>query len=160
MDKSGSPVDVIVKDVGWNEIVSAPETFCNHIIETAQSVLETCHQGEISIALINDAEIQALNKAYRRKDKPTNVLSFPDAGPAPLLGDIAIARETVEREAEAAGKKTVDHLAHMLIHGFLHLQGYDHENDPDAAIMEALEIKALALLNIDNPYKIHEPSPS
>lgn len=160
MDNFGTPVDVIVKDEGWTALVDKPEMLCPHVIDTAKSVLETCQQGEISIALVNDADIRQLNKTYRHKDKPTNVLSFPNDGPALILGDIVIARETVQREAKAAQLSLQDHLTHMLVHGFLHLQGYDHENDPDAVIMEALEIKALALLNIDNPYKIHEPSPS
>lgn len=152
------PVDVLVKDTDWHLVLDNPENFCRSVIDTIRAVLRPQKQGELSIALIGDAEIQVLNKTYRGKDVPTNVLSFPDAGPAPLLGDIAIARETVLREAETTGLAARDHTAHMLVHGFLHLQGYDHENDADAAIMEALEIEALHALNIDNPYKINEPS--
>ena len=156
MTKFGIPVDVLVKDENWNDIVDNPEAFCKDVIRTTISMAEAFSGGEISVALVNDAEIQTLNKTYRGKDKPTNVLSFPDAGPAPILGDIVIARETVKREADAADLTITDHLSHMLIHGFLHLQGYDHENDADAFIMEDLEVKALQLLNIDNPYTINE----
>ena len=107
--------------------------------------------GELSIALIDDAHMQGLNTQYRGKDAPTNVLSFPADGP--LLGDIVLSFETIAREAEAKSVSFADHLSHLLIHGFLHLQGYDHQNETDAAEMEALEISALAALGIDNPYE-------
>lgn len=157
MGRSAFPVDVLVKDPAWTESIENPQTFCLRAIEAAQSVLEIYQQGEISIALISDAEIHVLNRTYRGKDKPTNVLSFADNGPAPLLGDIVIARETILAEAAAANISVHDHITHIIVHGFLHLQGYDHENDKDADIMETLEIKALQALNIDNPYKINEP---
>ena len=82
------------------------------------------------------------------------MLSFPDNGPAPLLGDIVLAFETIQREASEKSVAFQDHLSHLIMHGFLHLQGYDHETEAEAAEMEALEIKALAALNIDNPYEI------
>ena len=157
MGRPAFPLDVLVKDPAWIESIENPEQLCLHVIETVQHNLEVYEQGEISIALIADAEIHVLNRKYRGKDKPTNVLSFPDNGPAPLLGDIVIARETLISEAAAAGNSLQDHFSHILVHGFLHLQGYDHDNDKDAAIMEALEIKTLRALNIDNPYKINEP---
>lgn len=157
MSKLGFPIDVLIKDAGWTEILENPSRFCSRAIDAAQSALEVYKQGEISIALMSDAEIHVLNRAYRGKDKPTNVLSFPDSGPAPLLGDIAIARETVMSEAAAAKLDIEDHVSHMLIHGFLHLQGYDHEDDAEASVMEAIEVRALHALNIDNPYKINEP---
>ena len=116
--------------------------------------LETPKLGELSLAFINDAEIQTLNCDYRGKDTPTNVLSFPDNGPAPLLGDIVLAFETIQREAAEKSVSLHHHLSHLIIHGFLHLQGYDHETEAEAIQMEALEIKALAALNIDNPYEI------
>ena len=116
--------------------------------------LETPKLGELSLAFINDAEIQTLNCDYRGKDTPTNVLSFPDNGPAPLLGDIVLAFETIQREAAGKSVSLHHHLSHLIIHGFLHLQGYDHETEAEATQMEALEIKALAALNIDNPYEI------
>ncbi len=132
----------------WPELDPAPT------IQAAQNALPEARQGELSIVLTDDAHIQALNRDYRNKDKPTNVLSFPQDGL--LLGDIILALETVQREATDKGVSFGDHAAHLLIHGYLHLLGYDHQNDKDALQMEALEIKALASLNIDNPYEIDD----
>ncbi|WP_411339178.1 rRNA maturation RNase YbeY [Sphingopyxis sp. J-6] len=119
---------------------------------------------EIAVRLTNDAEVHALNRDFRGKDKPTNVLSFPqvqddlleglansDDGEI-LLGDIVLARETCAREAEEKGIPLVDHATHLIVHGTLHLVGYDHMDDASAAAMEALEVKALASLGIANPY--------
>lgn len=123
---------------------------------------------EVSIMFTSDEQVHALNKQWREKDKPTNVLSFPmlereellaleadgpsDMPPAPL-GDIALAFETCEREAEQKARPLADHAAHLIIHGLLHLAGYDHElSSADAEEMEQLEIKALALMGIADPY--------
>lgn len=108
--------------------------------------------GELSIALSDDAQVRALNRDYRGKDKPTNVLSFPMPEDSGLLGDVVLARETLEREAAEQGKTFADHLTHLVVHGVLHLYGFDHQNDTDAADMEAREVRALAQLGIDNPY--------
>jgi probable rRNA maturation factor len=117
-----------------------------------------------SVLLTSDAEVHALNREWRGKDKPTNVLSFPmleraellalaPDGPPELLGDIALALETCQREAADKGIPLAHHAMHLIIHGLLHLAGYDHETSPAAAAaMEALEIKALALLGIPDPY--------
>lgn len=151
-------IDVMVKDAKWCDALDNPETFCQDIIETILTHGDFHKIGELSIALVNDNEIQTLNKTYRGKDRPTNVLSFPDFGPAPILGDIAISLETVSHEAASAGKNFTDHVTHLLVHGFLHLQGYDHENDAEATAMESLEIDILTKMNIDNPYIINEPN--
>lgn len=114
--------------------------------------------GEVSILLTDDEHMRALNAAWRGKDRPTNVLSFPassaaaQGGGAALLGDIVLARETLLREAEAEGKPFEHHLAHLLVHGFLHLLGYDHETPEEAEEMEAMERRALQTLAIDDPY--------
>ena len=112
--------------------------------------------AEISILLTGDAAQKALNRQWRNQDKPTNVLSFPDRAPfAPVcgfIGDIALARETLEREAAQQQKSFGDHFTHLLVHGFLHCLGYDHENDADALVMETLETKILGHLGIDDPY--------
>jgi probable rRNA maturation factor len=112
----------------------------------------------------SDAAVQELNREWRGLDKPTNVLSFPmleravllelpDMGPPELLGDIALARETCAREADEKGVSIEDHATHLIIHGLLHLAGYDHEiSAADADAMETLEINALALLGIADPY--------
>ena len=110
----------------------------------------------MAVALIDDRAMRKLNRTYRGKDKPTNVLSFPAGeageGKTRALGDIAIALGTVKREARAQGKALGDHVTHLMVHAVLHLLGYDHESDPDAEHMEALERKALAALGIADPY--------
>ena len=120
--------------------------------------------AEISIKLSNDTEVQKLNAAYRQKDKPTNVLSFPmvqqdlletldlgDDGEV-LLGDIILAQETCKREADEKGVTFSDHASHLIIHGTLHLLGYDHIIEFEAEEMEAIEVRALGALGIQNPY--------
>ncbi|WP_260580646.1 rRNA maturation RNase YbeY [Sphingopyxis sp. PET50] len=119
---------------------------------------------EVAVRLTDDAEVHRLNRDFRGKDKPTNVLSFPqvqedlleslansDDGEI-LLGDIVLARETCTREAEEKGIALVDHAMHLIVHGTLHLVGYDHMDDASAGAMEALEVKALASLGLANPY--------
>ncbi|MEP3889349.1 MAG: rRNA maturation RNase YbeY [Hellea sp.] len=154
-------MDIAVQHEDWNQAVPDIEPLITLALSKIILELDTPKHGELSIALVSDAEIQTLNRDYRGKDKPTNVLSFPAAntlnGPAPLLGDIVLAFETVIREAEEKSATLEAHLSHLIIHGFLHLQGYEHETDDEAAKMEALEITALAALKIDNPYEIHEP---
>jgi probable rRNA maturation factor len=112
--------------------------------------------GELSVVFTDDAAIQMLNKEWRGKDGPTNVLSFPQESAFPqesgLLGDIVLASETVAREAALAGKPVQDHIAHLLVHGFLHLLGYDHAADDEAEKMEELERVALGRLGIADPY--------
>jgi probable rRNA maturation factor len=112
--------------------------------------------GEISVLLADDAAIRELNRLWRGADKPTNVLSFPAAKPGTLLGDIAIAYETVAREAADEQKPFLHHLAHLVVHGFLHLAGYDHQTDSQADAMEGLERAALGHLDIADPYRSHE----
>ncbi|WP_245926716.1 rRNA maturation RNase YbeY [Breoghania corrubedonensis] len=118
--------------------------------------------SELSLVFSDDAAVQVLNRDYRGKDKPTNVLSFPggdEDGPVfgPLLGDIVLARETVAREAEEAAGGFEDHLLHLIVHGILHLFGYDHQVDQEAEIMEGLETRILASLGIADPYRL-DPS--
>lgn len=113
--------------------------------------------GEVSVLLTDDAALQMLNRDWRSIDKPTNVLSFPAAAPTvagvpALLGDIAIAFETLDREAGAEAKPFLHHLAHLAVHGYLHLLGYDHQVDSEAEAMEALESEILAVMRIPDPY--------
>jgi len=113
--------------------------------------------GEVSVLLADDAAVQALNRDWRGIDKPTNVLSFPATAPqvagAPaVIGDIAIAFETLEREARAEKKPFLHHLAHLAVHGYLHLLGYDHLTDSEAEAMETLEREILAAMRIPDPY--------
>lgn len=115
-------------------------------------------QSELSIVFSDDAHIRELNAGWRGKDKPTNVLSFPafpisGGGPLPpMLGDIVLAAETVAREAGLEEKLLQNHISHLVIHGLLHLLGYDHETDAEAEEMEAVERAALARLAIPDPY--------
>ncbi len=115
------------------------------------AVLPVHKEAEVSITLVNDKQIHKLNKQYRGMDKPTNVLSF-ELGDDVLLGDIFISLDTVKREAKQAGISVEEHTVHMVVHGMLHLQGYDHIKDKDAAIMESKEIKILKKLGYKNPY--------
>ena len=108
-------------------------------------------ESEVSIILVDDAEIYEINKTYRDVDRPTNVLSF-ELGDDVLLGDIYISFDTVMREAKEAGVSFENHVAHMVVHGCYHLMGYDHITDDEAAIMEMKEIKSLKKLGIKNPY--------
>jgi probable rRNA maturation factor len=110
----------------------------------------------VCIVLVDEDESQALNMQYRGQGKPTNVLSFPMQLPEHVgervLGDLVICAPVVEREAQEQGKPTLAHWAHMVVHGMLHLQGYDHEVESEAAAMEALEIRILRDLGFANPY--------
>lgn len=128
------------------------------------SLADAAPMVEVAVRLTDDAEVHALNRDFRGKDKPTNVLSFPqvqsdlletmsnsDDGEI-LLGDIVLARETCAREAQEKGVSLDDHATHLIVHGMLHLVGYDHMDDASAAAMEAMEVKALASLGIANPY--------
>ncbi|MYZ47428.1 rRNA maturation RNase YbeY [Propylenella binzhouense] len=107
--------------------------------------------AEISLLFTDDAAIRELNARWRGKDRPTNVLSFPQAH-GPLLGDIVLAAETVASEAGLAGRPLDHHIAHLIVHGTLHLLGYDHEEDDEAERMEALERQALSRMGIPDPY--------
>jgi len=126
----------------------------------AAAAKEEPAEGLVSRLLTDDAELQQLNRDFRGKDKPTDVLSFP-ALPMdrPLLGDIAVAYGVSSRDAAVQGKALADHLAHLLIHGYLHLLGHDHETPAEAGVMEACEIRALASLGIANPYLLSETGP-
>ena len=116
---------------------------------------------EVSIVLASDRMVQTLNNQYRDIDSPTNVLSFPahdpDGPPQPdesyLLGDIILSYETILQESEEQEKNLKHHFSHLVIHGFLHLLGYDHEEDKDAKVMEKLEIKILSTMGLKNPYE-------
>jgi probable rRNA maturation factor len=113
---------------------------------------------ELTVRIVDIKESQSLNLQYRKKDKPTNVLSFPFEVPEgielALLGDLVICADVVQLEAKQQNKRLLDHWAHMVIHGCLHLLGFDHIEDNDAHEMESLEIKLLSTLNITDPYQL------
>jgi probable rRNA maturation factor len=136
------------------------------IAESAYPALgEAARVVELSILLTSDEEVRGLNAEWRGKDKPTNVLSFPQAdaaeledvarpGPELMLGDIVLARETCAREAQEKALPLPAHAAHLMVHGTLHLLGYDHGDDATAKDMEAREVRALARLGLADPYGI------
>ena len=131
------------------------------LLHWAQAAWQGEGEAGVVVRIVGEAESQELNRAYRGKDYPTNVLSFPyDAPPIPLedgeteyLGDLAICLPVMEREAAEQGKTATQHWAHLLIHGLLHLQGYDHITDDEAEEMEALETQILASLGFPDPYQ-------
>jgi probable rRNA maturation factor len=157
-------IDVIVDSARWRTVGDADAVLRRAVAEAADAVATA--EGEVAIVLTDDDAIRALNRDWRGKDEPTNVLSFPaavpgayNAGPRPL-GDIVIAHETVAREALAEGKPLAHHLAHLVVHGFLHLVGYDHEASEEADAMEALEVAILARLAIADPYRLRDVEPA
>jgi probable rRNA maturation factor len=121
-------------------------------VQAALSEVDAPMMGELSVVLSDDEQVRQLNRDYRHKDSPTNVLSFPMPPETGLMGDVIFARETIAREAADQSKRFEDHFVHLLIHGMLHLQGFDHQIDAEAEDMEAREVRALARLSIDNPY--------
>ena len=125
-----------------------------------RSAVTFADRAEVSVLVCDDAAIRALNGDWRGIDRATNVLSFPAPGPLsqrPILGDIAVAWDTTRREAADEHKSVGDHLAHLVVHGFLHLVGHDHDVDADADAMENLETSILADLGIADPYADSEP---
>ncbi|MBY0613545.1 MAG: rRNA maturation RNase YbeY [Beijerinckiaceae bacterium] len=151
-------VDVRVEAAGWATLAD-PQALCERAVSAAlgEAKAMLLPGAELSILLTDDTQIRMLNREWRGKDKPTNVLSFPAASPpklktSPVLGDIALAFETVSREADDDGKVFAEHATHLVVHGFLHILGYDHETAAEAEAMEALEIRILAGLGIENPY--------
>ena len=151
-------LSMLVEGGDW-EAAGDFEPLTEKVLAKAQSLcgVKLMAGAEVSLLLCDDARIREINREWRGLDKPTNVLSFPAApkealAKSPMVGDIAVAFETVTREAQEEGKTFADHYAHMIVHGFLHLVGYDHESDAEAEEMEALEIRILGELGIADPY--------
>jgi probable rRNA maturation factor len=158
-------LDILSEAPDWGAFAWLPQATQTAVDAALAGAAVTIAPGaEISMLLCDDARIRVLNAQWRGIDKPTNVLSFPAADPddletAPLLGDIAIALETVVREAEAEQKAFRDHYTHLVVHGVLHLLGFDHEMDEEAEEMETTERRILAGLGIADPYAetVREP---
>jgi probable rRNA maturation factor len=162
---------IVVEEECWNDALPDAERLIRiaalAALEAGQDRLpSSAHNGlgtELSVVLANDAVVQALNRDYRGKDKPTNVLSFAltegdempgsDEGPT-ALGDIVLALETIIREAAEQSKPLHDHTMHLVVHGVLHLLGWDHLEEAEAEEMEGREIRILASLGISNPYSL------
>ncbi|HJE24044.1 MAG TPA: rRNA maturation RNase YbeY [Methylorubrum populi] len=158
---SDNDIDIAVEDARWEAAIPDLEGFVLRAVEAGLNILPDSAGGpvEVSVLLADDATVQTLNRTWRNKDKPTNVLSFPAAaqplqpGMARPLGDVVLAYDTLVRESEEQSKAFEHHFAHLLVHGTLHLLGQDHETgEAEADAMEALEIAALRSLGVPNPY--------
>lgn len=144
-------LDLRIEDSHWTDVIAGIEDVCVMALEAGYAI--THRNGEVALLLTDDAEMHRLNRDWRGKDKPTDVLSFPaDEMEAPFLGDIAIGFGVSSADASTRGIPLASHLSHLLIHGYLHLLGHDHMEDTEAREMEALEVRALATLNIADPY--------
>lgn len=155
--------DIVVNCDLWTQTLSDIDAFCARLTQACKAHLPQLADDSVEwcVNFSDDDEISALNGDFRGKNAPTNVLSFPAEEVTPVnaeetksgyLGDVIISYGAVKREAEEDGLSFNDHASHLWIHGLLHLVGYDHEKAKDAEIMEALEIKILADLNIDSPF--------
>jgi probable rRNA maturation factor len=160
-EKRADPViETIVESALWEQEPCAEDAVRRAILAAAQVPLAGAREiarSELAIVLSDDSTIRGLNRTWRGLDKPTNVLSFPSPESGSIesvshLGDIVIAFETTAREAKEEGKPFADHLMHLTVHGYLHLLGYDHESDAEAAAMERIETDILAGLGVPNPY--------
>ena len=154
---SAPAVDVVIESDAWQAVPEAAVLVHRAIAAAAQSALPVRQATELSVLLCDDATIADLNGRWRGQARPTNVLSFPAPplqapGASAPLGDIAVAYETVAHEAEEQHKTVADHLSHLVVHGFLHLLGYDHQADGEAERMERLERDILAQIGIADPY--------
>ncbi len=153
--------DILIAAPCWQDAQDA-EAVVRRAITTAAGMVELPDgPSEVAVMLTDDDGVRTLNRDWRGLDKPTNVLSFPAAwqddgapetGAPHMLGDIAIAYQTTRREAESEDKPFANHLSHLTVHGFLHLLGYNHMTDDEAAVMEGLERDILARLGIPDPY--------
>jgi probable rRNA maturation factor len=152
-------ITIILQNKRWTDALPTYETIVPSIVnETLIIIGRKADNTEASVVLADDAFLQKYNLGFRGKDHPTNVLSFPADKSMPFadqinnLGDILISLETIEREALEQHKSLEDHFKHMLVHGILHLVGYDHQSDDDADKMESLEITILQTFGVSNPY--------
>jgi probable rRNA maturation factor len=156
---SGLKIDVLVDSERWKAAKDVKATIRRAAARAAD--VQPIGSAELAVVLTDDSAIRLLNRDWRGIDAATNVLSFParnaqrakNGTPEPHLGDIVLAFETIAREARGEGKPFAHHVAHLVVHGFLHLVGYDHERDEDALVMEQAEREILRQLTIPDPYR-------
>ncbi|MCW3474554.1 rRNA maturation RNase YbeY [Limobrevibacterium gyesilva] len=141
-------VQVIVADPAWRRVVRNPEL----VVSRAASAAQGSSGGPVTVVLSSDTAVKRLNARHRDRNKPTNVLTF-DPAAAGLPGEIVLALATVRREAQEAGRRPAHHLAHLVVHGALHLQGHDHHHAGEARRMEMAEARILGRLGLPNPWK-------
>ncbi len=151
-----SGIELVVEDPAWRRHRGLTARL-EQAAEAARKAAKL--RGGFTVLLADDARLKRLNRDFRGKNKPTNVLSFP-AGETGYAGDIAIAYGVTKKEALAADKRLADHAVHLTVHGVLHLAGHDHETDADARVMEPLEVKILKRLGIADPYAPVSSSPA
>lgn len=158
-EPSRTCVDVTVEDDRWVSVAGFTDLIADLVAETLRAAKLSPATCCVSVALLSDAQVRALNKAFRGKDAPTNVLSFPSVAAAlaggeepHFLGDVALAYETVVSEAAAQDKTPLQHAAHLVAHGVLHLAGFDHDSEAGAEAMEAAECEILNYFGIPDPY--------
>lgn len=149
-DRSGGGVTVLLASKGWRAAVPRPEALVRRA--AAAALEEAGARGALTVMLADDAAVKRLNGRHRAKSKPTNVLSFPAEAPG-YLGDVAVALGVVRREARGAGRRTADHLAHLVAHGALHLAGHDHLQAGEARRMERAEARIMRRLGRPNPWR-------
>jgi len=147
-------VDVVEDDGDWSSFPDAPNLIANAAAAVAQQLGGGDGSGLVAVALSSDASVEVLNGQFRGKPQPTNVLSFPagEGSPEGFVGDVILAAETVRREAAEQDVPLAHHLQHLVVHGILHLFGYDHLSADEAERMEAIEISILSSLGVANPY--------
>ncbi len=143
-------IETIVEAGMWNEALPKADVLARRCFDATRARGERL-DGAVALLLSDDAAVKALNARFRGKNASTNVLSFPSTADG-LIGDIALAFETCANEAAAKGVSFADHVAHLIVHGLLHLAGHDHQEEADAEVMERLEIDILDALGISNPY--------
>ena len=154
MTRGAVSTQVLIEDKGWKTpwpTLRADIKAMAGAVQAAGLLAGAVVPGQFVVVLTDDRRLQDLNKRFRGKDKPTNVLSFPDAEEP--FGGIALALETIRREAAGQKKPFVNHAKHMILHGFLHLLGFDHQRVKDARLMEGLETAILGAMSIPDPYK-------
>ncbi|MEO0399019.1 MAG: rRNA maturation RNase YbeY [Pseudomonadota bacterium] len=159
----GAALEVVLEDLEWSHVDADIENLAAACFRAVQAALDDASEpvrtalsltgpmGGAALLLADDAALERLNGQFRGKPQPTNVLAFP-SGEEAFIGDIAIARETCVRQAAALGKPVRDHLAHLIVHGLLHLIGLDHHTDEDAERMETMEALVLARIGVEAPY--------